>query len=571
MITKPYADSRRAGTNTWRTLLNSRLRGIIVISLAVIGLFAIATVPASATTFCVPGYFAECPNNGTNVAEPVLETAMQTNAFDGIADRIYIDDFTVVDPGTVEPAGTDDLDIIGSGTGKSEITSSDTGNQFVMNLANASRLTNMQDLTIVIPSSFPDGLGSALQAKDGTFDRVDVETRNPGSNGANSLLGDTIWRNSHLYGTNGAKFDFAIEPGNSASGKLEIINTTIDDASWGILADQAGVPVVLKNSRINPVTAYAVRISNGSPFSMENSVIVTGGNEGISVETGNQPGEGDIDVSVRTSTIVQGANADATDRGIKVEIGGQPGSRSVDVAVTDSIIRGFDHTWEIDAPAGPGVGYATLSFKRSNLHATGLPEDSPAVDFDDPTNIDQDPKFAGATDFHLLKGSPSIDAGNPETGGILEDIEGNPRPQDGNGDGSAIRDQGAYEAPKDPTCANTAELCPVTPPPPGDETAPVISKIKFKAAKQKKAGSLAFTLSEAATVKAIFKPTPAGKGKKKRTTMKFSKTAKAGVTKLKIKRGKLKPGRYRLSIVATDVAGNESETIVRKVKVKTAK
>jgi hypothetical protein len=49
-------------------------------------------------------------------------------------------------------------------------------------------------------------------------------------------------------------------------------------------------------------------------------------------------------------------------------------------------------------------------------------------------------------DFHPARSSPAIDAG---TNSDLEpaDLDGNPRPADGNGDGTAVVDLGAYEAP----------------------------------------------------------------------------------------------------------------------------
>ncbi len=60
--------------------------------------------------------------------------------------------------------------------------------------------------------------------------------------------------------------------------------------------------------------------------------------------------------------------------------------------------------------------------------------------------LEGDPLFAGAAngDFHLRRGSPAIDAGSadrvPST-----DFEGTPRPRDGNGDGTAACDVGAFE------------------------------------------------------------------------------------------------------------------------------
>lgn len=62
-------------------------------------------------------------------------------------------------------------------------------------------------------------------------------------------------------------------------------------------------------------------------------------------------------------------------------------------------------------------------------------------------NIDVDPGFALSGDFHLMPDSPCIDAGtNSPTGGLpAQDADGNPRSLDGNGDGQAVTDMGAYE------------------------------------------------------------------------------------------------------------------------------
>jgi hypothetical protein len=53
---------------------------------------------------------------------------------------------------------------------------------------------------------------------------------------------------------------------------------------------------------------------------------------------------------------------------------------------------------------------------------------------------------AAGADFHLQADSPAIDRGSP-LGGPAVDFDDNARPQDGNGDGTAAYDPGAYEVP----------------------------------------------------------------------------------------------------------------------------
>lgn len=75
-----------------------------------------------------------------------------------------------------------------------------------------------------------------------------------------------------------------------------------------------------------------------------------------------------------------------------------------------------------------------------------------------PSDITVDPLFAKRTtgDYHILPGSPCIDA--VDTSVVFDtDLDGNPRPKDGNGDGTSKPDIGCYEAPNNYATIGTAK------------------------------------------------------------------------------------------------------------------
>jgi len=90
--------------------------------------------------------------------------------------------------------------------------------------------------------------------------------------------------------------------------------------------------------------------------------------------------------------------------------------------------------------------YFTASFSNINgYHSTSNGYFTNAI-----AGISEDPWFIGTGDhpFALAEGSPCIDAGKPDTSGYnlpLNDIMGNLRIWDGDGNGEAVIDMGAYE------------------------------------------------------------------------------------------------------------------------------
>jgi parallel beta-helix repeat protein len=105
-----------------------------------------------------------------------------------------------------------------------------------------------------------------------------------------------------------------------------------------------------------------------------------------------------------------------------------------------------------DSSAGQSYVYVAYSDIEGGTSNAAIGPNSTLVV--GPGNLQADPRFAGAanTNFHLLAGSPAIDAGTNQTPGgisltnmVTRDYEGTPRPLDGDGADGAAYDLGAYE------------------------------------------------------------------------------------------------------------------------------
>jgi hypothetical protein len=400
---------------------------------------------AGASSFCVPDFGPRCKDNGFNVAVPDLEDALGMDGTDGIADSVVIQPHTYVDPDTLELSGTDHLTINGAGTDETFITSSDNGNQFVMNFSAGSRASVlMRDLTVVIPASFPDNQGAALQLQRTILGNVDVISRNPGSDGIASIVGANTVTGGEYSGESGGTFGDAIDMSGPTGASAVVEGVTIRDASYGFtISDPDLGAAVFRKSRILGAKVAAVEATSGTA-TVENVFATTANNaEAVAVDIF---GPDDAILNVRHMTAHPAAGATSSEAAVNAIIG--PGANGDGTAnVNSSIFRDYGRTYTRLAAPASATGNAFVTLRYDNIPAP-VPQGA-ATDAGDGTStftsvINADPLFVSPNSPILAKGSPSFDTGDPMSP-TADDIYNTGRPTEGGGGAPALPDQGAYE------------------------------------------------------------------------------------------------------------------------------
>jgi hypothetical protein len=192
------------------------------------------------------------------------------------------------------------------------------------------------------------------------------------------------------------------------------------------------------------ISARAAGIQTNSDVSIANSLIrVTpaGANQfGVYVDSSKN-----TDVFARNVTIV-GDGATASSAGIYTRAYIAAGSVAVNVNVNSSIVRGFTNSFsKVASDVPPYTATANVVPKYSDFPPTATGAYTP-----DASNVNVDPGFVPG-DYTLAPGSPVVDTRLPGTisagggSGTETDLVGNLRVVDGDGDGSARRDIGAFE------------------------------------------------------------------------------------------------------------------------------
>jgi hypothetical protein len=528
----------------------------------VIALGLCVAQPAAASDYCVLPQNPAC--SGSQAA--TLQAALTSAAGSPDADRIFLGAATYTAPTTggyeyTNAAGP--VELIGEGSGKTFVTGPASSSN-VLKLSGGAG-TTVRDLSVYLPQMLPNGVGLTTNGTAKGIVLGDAQAQSAGHYGVWLHDGGTLedssvtlaltenttgvyfgagggtMRNSKLTAAEGVRSDYG--------GTIE--RSSVTGSTGGVIAGRGST--VIKRSVIRTTAPYvAITVF---PLAAEH-----------------------VSVDAEGVTLVPAFGS--ASHGVRAVAFDVPGE-SVTVNLRNSIIRGFYTPMQAETV---GAGTATITASYSD-YDTSMATTTGANATIAQSNISYvaNPGFVDTAggDYHLLPNSPLVDAGDPATGQGL-DFDGNPLVTDGNLDGIARRDLGAFELPgplpkegdPPPPLPGTTDATPTgggeqpaartadTQPPvisrlTSSNTIFAIGRVRTAVSAVARGTTLGYVLSEPATV--MIKIQRAGGG---RTVGRLRRSAVKGVNVIRfsgrIGRRALAPGRYRAVVTATDATGNRS-------------
>jgi hypothetical protein len=408
---------------------------------------------ASAATFCVndPACVAAGGTESTS-----LQAALASADANGMGkDTIEVGPGTYSNGPGFTADSTNPVDLIGEGVEATTLTRTDTTDAGRILVMDHSQST-VSDLTVQLNQ----GLNLAGLETAGSATRVAVtdptgETQHIGVilEAAGASLRDSSVTLSVAPSSNtaavGANFPTGTTP-------MQLENLQLS-AGTGISASDS-----VEARRVGMTVANQGVLMLGAITLDQVSIRVTGTPAtGLSDVSGPGPGGLPADLTARHVTVVgPGSGTGVSLAANCVDV--PPTPRPAEATLRNVIVRGFETDLSRSAgvcpptppdPLPPPPAPATIDIAYSIFDAAKTMEFGPpgAGSINQgPGNMNVDPLFVDEAggNLHLQQGSPAIDAGDPAVPGAGEltvDLDGTPRVQDGDGNGSEIRDIGAFE------------------------------------------------------------------------------------------------------------------------------
>jgi hypothetical protein len=408
-----------------------RLRLATVGILAVAGTGAFAAPSALADTFCVN--YAGCP--GT--PEPTITAALAAAGANGNGkDRVQVGAGDYSEANLVANANNP-VDLVGAGLGQTRIARPDADNQTTLELDAGTSI--VADLSVRAPT----GSGATgLRLTTGTAERVEITGSSPNTVGLSESGG--IFRAGRIN-----------LPGTGSGGVLGSLGT-VEGSEVTAATGVAGVRT-LRTSRVTAGTPYIAAALPSIAQTIDDCLLsVPAGSNGIGIRSDVFLGNSTL--LVRHTTVIGGGPGTT---GVRLNASTTAGTVDGNVTLRSTLIRGFETDLSrtasgggfmgADAKATIDVDYTVYDPGKTSSTNNSVPNNGVGSGsiVDGGHNLNLDPGFVnpGAGDYRLPYSSPVVDRGDPTSTASEPgvDLAGFERFADGNSDGSAISDMGAFE------------------------------------------------------------------------------------------------------------------------------
>ena len=514
---------------------------------------------ASATDYCF-GTVSDCATPAIDDGE--LQNYLTAAESNGTADRFFLRLPTFKTP--VSYQSSEPVEIIGAGADKTVLTGSAPG---AVLLLGGNPESSVSNLTIKPTGSA--GMGLRLAGSDAHGVAVDATAAPALMAGVGASGGATFDDGSVDIGA--ALMLPALLALNDAATVTD--SRLVAPKGYGVSTTAASATTV-RRSTLD--AKYGVSASDGHLAVSDSFVDLRGKGTyaagpaiGVSVGPGGSVTTADADLERLT---IVGSTPD-TGETMGVASGANGAAQSATVHLRDSVMSG------VGVPISRmGINGATVNVftDRSLYQDPYFPHDAGTGSLVEERRLRGSPGFVdeAGSDFHLTAGSQLVDAGTPgELPPGTADRDGNPRPTDGDGDGTAVSDVGAFEL---AGRASSGGGSGSTGTPPAG--APVLSRLSVSPARvtigarlpkllasssTHRAATIGFRLSKRARV--VLRFAKLGRGGKLRT-MKARVRVRAGEGANRIRfAGRLNPrvrltsGAYRLTAIAIDGSGVRSK------------
>jgi hypothetical protein len=395
--------------------------------------------PAEAAKFCVQK--PQCVQQG-GIAVPTVGSAFASAAGNGgNRDRVELGK-KEFDNGPFTAASGNPVNVVGSGVKETTLTRTSTTNNAVI-LTLDDEDAKVSDLKVKInDGSSVRGIDTPGTARDlrvvsqsASFGQIGVRLEEGGSLIDSRVALPTSSAGSAAVGFSGGSTarDSRLEASVGAAGGIPL-GGAVRGIRLAIVAQSIGFTLSGGNGVLDQATIRLLTNTGGSAFQVS-------------------PSSGDAKLTARHVTAV-GTGA-ANTSGASASATGVAGScPTAKLVLRNSILRGFDVDLRRSALGIMCVGTPTADISASFSDfdpASTMESGAGAIDLGS-GNRNVNPQFVkqGAGNYHLKSSSPVIDKGQPgqpKPGESKTDLDGRKRVLDGDGDGSARRDIGAFERP----------------------------------------------------------------------------------------------------------------------------